>query len=113
MFAALLLGGCSGDDGGGSGGDVGYRGALVAPPFEKPGYTLTDTQARPYDIRKETEGYLTLLYIGYTHCPDVCPTHMAGLSAVMKKLPADVTRKIKVVFVTADPARDTPEVLGK
>jgi len=90
-----------------------YRGALVTPPFEKPDFTLTDTAGKPYNIRKETDGYLTLLYLGYTHCPDVCPTHMANIAEALGKLPPDVTRKIKVIMVTADPARDTPAVLRK
>lgn len=121
-LAGLAFAACNGDDDdgakddGGTGmeaGDTGYRGALVTPAFEKPAFTLTDTAGKSYDIRKETEGYVTLLYLGYTHCPDVCPTHMADIAGVLKELPADVTKKIKVVFVTTDPARDTPEVLRK
>lgn len=122
-LAGLGLTACNGDDDdddanddGGAGmeaGDTGYRGALVTPPFEKPDFVLTDTAGKEYDIRKETEGSVVLLYLGYTHCPDVCPTHMADIASVLKELPSDVTKKIKVVFITTDPARDTPEVLRK
>jgi protein SCO1/2 len=90
-----------------------YRGVLVTPPLEKPALTFTDTTGRPYDLIRETEGALTLLYLGYTHCPDVCPMHMVDLNAVLTKLPADVSAKIKVVFVTVDPERDTPAALGR
>jgi len=109
LFAACGDGGSASSSGSGNR----YRGAIVTPPFEKPPFTLTDTAGKPYDIRKETEGFVTLIYIGYTHCPDVCPTHMANIAEVLAKLPPDVTRKIKVIMVTADPARDTPPVLRK
>lgn len=89
----------------------GYRGALLTTPRPKPDFTLVDTSGRPFDFRKETDGFLTLLFFGYTHCPDICPLHMANLAAVMRKLPPDITERIKVVFVTADPERDTPAVL--
>ena len=52
---------------------------------------------------------MTLLFFGYTYCPDVCPIHMANIAAVKKKLPPDVASRLKVVFVTTDPERDTPE----
>lgn len=91
----------------------GWEGAMVMPPIEKPKAVLTDTSGKPYDLQKETQGYITLLYIGYTHCPDVCPTHMAMIADVLKTLPPDVSAKIKVVFVTADPDRDTADALRK
>src|SRR5262249_46519118 len=47
-----------------------------------------------------------------THCPDVCPTTLADLAAAVKRLGADAGR-VKVVFVTVDPKRDTPELLGQ
>ena len=91
----------------------GWEGAIVTPPITKPKSTLSDTAGKPYDFQKETQGFVTLLYVGYTHCPDICPQHMADIADVLKVLPADVTAKIKVVFVTADPDRDTGVVLRK
>ena len=88
-----------------------YRGGLVTPPLAKPQLTLTDTSGAPFDFRAETQGHVTLLFFGYTRCPDVCPLHMANIAAVLKQLPTDVVDQIKVVFVTTDPARDTPAVL--
>ncbi len=52
-----------------------------------------------------------LLFFGYTHCPDVCPTTMADLGAALRASPADVQQAIRVVFVTSDPYRDKPAVL--
>lgn len=90
---------------------VGWSGALLVKPVPKPVFTLTDTSGRPYDFRKETQGRVTLLYFGYTHCPDVCPLDMATAANALKKLTPEERAKVTVVFVTTDPARDTPAVL--
>jgi protein SCO1/2 len=89
---------------------------LGTKPFSllpKPDFTFTDTRGRPFDFRKETEGRIALLYFGYTYCPDVCPLEMATLGAALKELDPAVRSRITVVFVTVDPARDTPERLDK
>ena len=90
---------------------VTYRGGLVTPPLPKPRIVLTDTSGNEFDLRSKTQGYITLLFFGYTHCPDICPLHMAYLAAALKKLPPGVADQIKVVFVTTDPARDTRQQL--
>jgi len=88
-----------------------YRGGVVTPPLTKPQFTLTNTSGTPFDFRAETQGYVTLLFFGYTHCPDECPMHMAAIATSLKRLAPEVRNQVKVVFVTADPARDTPSVL--
>jgi protein SCO1/2 len=88
-----------------------YRGGLVTPPLTKPQFTLTNTSGAPFDFRAETQGYVTLLFFGYTHCPDECPLHMAAIATSLQQVPEDVRNQVKVVFVTADPARDTSTVL--
>lgn len=80
-------------------------------PTPKPDFTLTTTTGEPFDFRQETAGKVTLLFFGYTHCPDVCPVHMANIAAVLHKLPPDVAREVAVVMVTVDPERDTPQRL--
>lgn len=89
----------------------GLSGPQIVPPLPKPDMVLTTTDGKPFDLRKDTEGYITLLFFGYTNCPDVCPVHMANIAGAMKKLGPDITKRIKVVFVTVDPRRDTPEVI--
>jgi protein SCO1/2 len=88
---------------------TGYSGIVLPEPPAKPDFVLTDTEGRPFDFRQETEGRLTLLFFGFTHCPDICPVHMANLGAVLDRLDADVRRSVQVVFVSVDPDRDTPE----
>src|SRR5579884_2466630 len=90
-----------------------YRGGLVTPPLPKPSFILTDTSGRRFDFAAVTKGYVTLLFFGYTYCPDQCPMHMANLSAALKKLPAGTAERVKLVFLTTDPARDTPQVLRR
>jgi len=88
----------------------GYRGLTLGTPLPKPDFVLTDTDGQPYDFRKETEGKLALVFVGYTHCPDICPVHMANLAAVLAQNP-ELAARTEVVFITADPTRDTPERL--
>jgi protein SCO1 len=57
------------------------------------------------------KGKLVVLFFGYTHCPDVCPTTLADLAAAFKLMPREAADKVQVLFVTVDPERDTPEVL--
>ncbi|MFD7917883.1 SCO family protein [Streptomyces sp. NPDC059740] len=82
-------------------------------PLAKPDVKLTDTDGKPYDLRKETRGHPTLIYFGYTHCPDVCPLTMANLAVAAKRLPAEQRKDLRVVFITSDPQRDTPTALKK
>jgi protein SCO1 len=90
-----------------------YRGGLVTPPLPKPRFVLTDTSGAAFDFRQRTEGYVTLLFFGYTNCPDECPIHMSNLGAALKKLPAGLADQVKLVFVTTDPARDSPAVVRR
>lgn len=88
------------------------HGALVPSPTPRPAFTLTTTEGTPFAFHEATRGRLTLLFFGYTNCPDVCPATMANLGAVARRLTPTERRRLDVVFVTTDPARDRPEVLG-
>jgi len=89
----------------------GLQGIIQSPVVAKPNFTLTDTSGQPFNLRTDTAGYVTLLYFGYTHCPDVCPTQMADMAIGLSKVSAAVRSRVKVVFVTTDPDRDTPAVI--
>jgi protein SCO1/2 len=77
----------------------------------KPSFTLTDFNGQPYDFAAQIRDKVGLLFFGYTHCPDVCPLHMANIAAVLRKMPAEDRSRIVTVFATTDPERDTPERL--
>lgn len=89
----------------------GLAGPRIDPPLPKPDVVLTTTEGQRYDLRHETEGEVTLLFFGYTHCPDICPVHLANIAAALGKLSPEVNNAVKVLFVTTDPARDTPAVI--
>jgi protein SCO1/2 len=84
---------------------------MVSPALPKPEFTLTDASGAAFDFRARTEGSVTLLFFGYTHCPDMCPLQMSVVSQALKALPPAVANQFKVVFVTTDPDRDTAPVL--
>ncbi|GAA4858948.1 SCO family protein [Kitasatospora terrestris] len=121
LSAALALTACSSSGGSGSGDSPAkvskessgspYQASVLKKHFDKPGLVLTDTSGRPYDLREQTAGKATLLFFGYTSCPDVCPTTMGDIGVAMSRLPAEDRKKIDVVFVSTDPERDTPKVL--
>ncbi|MFZ9408358.1 MAG: SCO family protein [Burkholderiaceae bacterium] len=70
---------------------------------------LPDIEGRPRTL-EDFRGKLVVVFFGYTQCPDVCPTTLATMAEVMKLL-GDDARRVQVIFVTADPERDTAEVL--
>jgi protein SCO1/2 len=89
----------------------GYSGTLLTPAEPRPELTLPDTGLARFDLGRRPAGELTVLFFGYTHCPDVCPTTMADLGAAVRTLRPAVRARVKVVFVTEDPRRDTAPVL--
>jgi protein SCO1/2 len=84
------------------------RGVALPAPLARPHFTLTGTDGRPFDFYERTRGSVTLVVTGYTECPDVCPVHLSAISSILRGSPA-LRDSVKVVFLTADPARDTPE----
>jgi protein SCO1/2 len=85
----------------------GFVGAELATPLPMPDVPLVDSRGASYRMVEETSGKVALVFVGYTNCPDICPVHLANIAAVLKRLPVGVQRDVRVVFVTADPARDT------
>jgi protein SCO1/2 len=73
----------------------------------KPAGILTDEAGQPYNMRTMTKGTVTLLFFGYTHCPDECPLTMSNVAAALRIMPAAQAAKVTVLFVTVDPQRDT------
>jgi protein SCO1/2 len=76
-----------------------------------PDFTLIDQTGRPFTLSQQ-RGHAVALFFGYGHCPDICPTTLANLARA-KTLIGAHARDVEIVFVTVDPARDTPEPLGR
>lgn len=72
--------------------------------------SLADTTGRPHSLA-EFRGQVVLLYFGFTYCPDVCPTELARLAELRRRLGSAADR-VRVIFVTLDPERDTAGILG-
>jgi protein SCO1/2 len=113
---ALLAAGC------GSGGseaptaltrNVAYHGIETVPVPARPSFVLRDTDGQRFDFAKETGGRPTLVFFGYTNCPDECPTAMADIAAALRKAGPDMREKVRVVFVSTDAARDTGPVVRR
>ena len=92
--------------------DTGFVGTLL-DGVPRPALTLSTTTGARFDLRDRPDTAATVVFFGYTHCPDVCPTTMADLAVAYRQLPDAVRRDVTVVFVTEDPRRDTPAVLRR
>jgi protein SCO1 len=121
--ALLALAGCSGDkeQADNPGGAIirttqdpnGLRGATLDRPYSLPTATLTDTSGNPFNLVTSTKKPVTLVFFGYTNCPDVCPTVMADVASALTKLDKSVRDQVQMLFITTDPARDTGPVIRK
>ncbi|WP_371365050.1 SCO family protein [Jatrophihabitans sp. GAS493] len=120
LLVAVVLAGCSSNASGSTKSDLNdqantvgkYQGFPADPPLPRPSFTLTDTSGAPYSFSTETAGHPTLLYFGYTECPDVCPTTMADIGNALRAVPSSLRDKTEVVFVTTDVKHDTPAVIA-
>jgi protein SCO1/2 len=86
----------------------GFKGMTVDPPRAMPTFAFTRADGSAFTTAPEP-GRPMVLFFGYTHCPDVCPTTLADWKRVRAKL-GDDAKLVRFVFVTVDPDRDTPAV---
>jgi protein SCO1/2 len=85
----------------------GYSGGSSLPqPYAMPEISLTDTSGRPYNLATTPSKPVTLLFFGYTHCPDICVAVLSDIALAMQRLSAADRDQIQFIFVTTDPARD-------
>ena len=86
---------------------------LFDQPRELPAFSLQQSDGTPL-VPGELQGHWTLVFLGFTHCPDVCPTTLSQLAQAQKQWAAlpEATRP-RVLFVSVDPDRDTPDRVGE
>ncbi|MGH3328285.1 MAG: SCO family protein [Streptomycetales bacterium] len=89
----------------------GYRGAVLDQPYAMPALTFTDTSGEPFDLAKDPREPLTLVFLGYTHCPDECNIMLAAVQSALRGMDTRSREKIDLIFITTDPRRDTPPVI--
>ena len=117
ILAVALVSGCAQVDGGTTnaivvgGDDDGYNGVVLTEPYAVPAQKLVDTDGAKYSLATDPDAALTLVFFGYTHCPDVCQIVMSTIASALNRLEASEAEQVAVVFVTTDPARDTGVVL--
>lgn len=87
------------------------HGTPVDPPFTVSATDLVDVDGQRYSLVSDTDKPLTLVFFGYTNCPEICGLVMSNLASAMKRLDDSDREQVDVVFVSTDPARDTAPVL--
>lgn len=102
LAAGLLLGGCGGAP-------LPFRLTNISGHMPDLDFKLTDDNGKPV-TGADYRGKVVLLYFGYTHCPDVCPLTLAQLHVVMQRL-GPLADGARILFVSVDPARDTPAIM--
>lgn len=109
LVLALLLTACGGD------GDAGTRfsGRVLEDPYDVPDIALTSTEGEEFSLAADTDRPLTMVFFGYTHCPDICPMVLSSLSSALTRLDEADRDRVQVVVVTTDPARDDAETLRR
>ncbi|MCS4502991.1 hypothetical protein KBTX_03026 [wastewater metagenome] len=100
MLALVLVACASGD----------WRTKDISGMMPELAFSLTDENGQSVTA-EDYRGKVTLLFFGYTFCPDVCPVTLARLSRILGELDDDARRDVQVLFVSVDPRRDTPERL--
>jgi len=85
---------------------------ILANPIQLQPFSLVDQEGKPLTL-DSLKGHWTFLFFGYTHCPDICPTTLAVLQGVARKLDSDpaLASSTRTLFVSVDPKRDTPAQL--
>lgn len=116
LAGVLLLTGCGGSGSGpvsgvSTPGNHGYHGTFIGDtPYRLSATALTDTSGEPSSLAAQGAP-VTIVFFGYSHCPDICQVVMSTIASALIRLEPDARDKVRVVFVTTDPARDTAPVL--
>lgn len=88
-----------------------FTGTRLKDPFTVPPTALSATDGSSYSLTEDTEAPVTLVFFGYTECPDICTMVMANIASALTRLDESEREDVEVVFVTTDPARDDPAAL--
>ena len=104
LFLLFLLAGCGGSPA------PEYKGSDITGADFGNRLALTDHNGRSVSL-DSFRGRLVVVFFGYTHCPDVCPTTLSDMAQAMKLMAPDLAAKVQVLFVSVDPERDTSETL--
>jgi len=104
LLAVVALAACSGGD------RLPFKGTDISHADFGRQLNLTDHNGQRRSL-DDFRGKLVVLFFGYTHCPDVCPTTLSDMAMALKQLTPEQAAQVQVLFVSVDPERDTPEIL--
>lgn len=93
--------------------DGAFNGSLPSKAYDVPATPLRDTDGAAYSLTKQTTKPVTLVFFGFTNCPDICNLVMANITSGLLRLDEDDRDEVDVVFVTTDPARDDEQTLRR
>ncbi|MDQ1617386.1 MAG: hypothetical protein QOJ60_3325 [Actinomycetota bacterium] len=120
LLALAVLLGCSGCAGGTAGTDVALgsgHARLHGTPLHNgvrlPAESFTDARGASFAPATDADRPVTLVFFGYSHCPDLCNVVLANVAAALRGATPAVRKEVGLVFVTTDPRRDTPSVIRK
>jgi protein SCO1/2 len=91
--------------------DDGLHGIVLPKPYQAADLALTATDGSTYRLVSDTRKPLTLVFFGYTHCPDICQVVMADVASALTRLDDAERAEVGMLFVTTDPARDDAATL--
>jgi protein SCO1/2 len=86
---------------------------VLPTPYDVPHTALEATDGTTYDLATDATKPLTIVFFGYTHCPDICQIVMSTVASAVSRLDAAQKAQLQVLFVTTDPARDDEAVLRR
>jgi protein SCO1/2 len=89
----------------------GFAGTAIQHPYPLPDQAFTDTAGQPFTPAADADRPVTLVFFGYTHCPDVCNVVLANVASALRRVDASVRDQVEMVFITTDPERDTPDIV--
>ena len=114
LAAVALLAGCasgSTDPTTSANGEPGWHGTGVSKGYPMPDLRFTDTEGQQVTPTAAARTPVTLVFFGYTHCPDICNVVLANFASALRGATPAVRKDVRLLFVTTDPARDTPDVV--
>jgi protein SCO1/2 len=113
LAAVALLAGCasSTDPTTSANGEPGWHGTGVSKGYPMPDLRFTDTEGQQVTPTAAARTPVTLVFFGYTHCPDICNVVLANFASALRGATPAVRKDVRMLFVTTDPARDTPDVV--
>jgi protein SCO1 len=117
LLVTLLAGCASSGQAQGSGvtanGEKGWHGTTIQDGYPLPAVPFTDTSGATTTLADEARTPVTLVFFGYTHCPDICNVVLANMAAALRGTTPGVRKDVRLVFVSTDPRRDTTSVVRR